>query len=198
MHKLFFMTLDQTKAKLLDAAQALVQSRGHNAYSYRDLSAEVGITTAGIHYHYRSKDDLGAAMVARYREAFNEYMARVAATQAGLKDRLVASAQIFLDSLHQGKKVCVCAALAGEFHSLPDAMKAEVHRLIEDSEGWFYRFLMEGKVHGELKAELDPKQLSALWYGTLQGSLLMARASEEHRLQSAISSLLQLTLKEPL
>src|SRR6202012_1004558 len=60
----------QTAERILDIAERLVQTRGFNNFSYADIAGELGITTASLHYHFRSKAELGQALVSRYAERF--------------------------------------------------------------------------------------------------------------------------------
>ena len=48
--------------RILDAAQALAQVRGYNGFSHADVSAELAITKASIHYHFPGKADLAEAL----------------------------------------------------------------------------------------------------------------------------------------
>src|ERR1700737_5614654 len=54
------------REQLLDHAQALLMTRGYNGFSYRDLSALVGVKTSSIHYYFPSKDDLVLEAVNAY------------------------------------------------------------------------------------------------------------------------------------
>ena len=64
------MKINSTKKELLDAASLLVQTRGYNGFSFHDLGAAVGITTASIHYHFPTKAYLGQQLVKRYTAEF--------------------------------------------------------------------------------------------------------------------------------
>ena len=164
------------KTQLLDEAQRLVQTCGHNGFSFRDLSREVGIRTASIHYHFPTKTDLAVALVRRYREALGEAMADIAVKRTSLAERLEATAKLYIDTLNNDARVCVCAALAGEYLSLPREVQIELGKLISDSEGWIVRFLAEGRSRAEITKESDPASLARLWYAALQGALLIARS----------------------
>ena len=52
-----------TRTELLIQAESLVRGRGWSGFSYADLAEAVGIRKASIHHHFRTKDDLGAALV---------------------------------------------------------------------------------------------------------------------------------------
>ena len=163
------------KARLLDAAQRLVQTCGHNGFSFRDLSREVGIRTASIHYHFPTKTDLAVALVRRYREALGAAMADIAVKKTSLAERLESTAKLYIDTLNNESRVCVCAALAGEYLSLPRKVQIELGKLISDSEAWMARFLAEGRSRAEIAKDSDPVSLARLWYAALQGALLVAR-----------------------
>ena len=54
-----------TSERVLDVAERLLQSRGFNGFSYATIAGEMGISKASLHYHYRSKAELGEALIAR-------------------------------------------------------------------------------------------------------------------------------------
>ena len=57
-----------TKTNLMDAAEQQVRQKGADGFSYADLSAQVGIRKASIHYHFPTKSDLLTAIMARYSQ----------------------------------------------------------------------------------------------------------------------------------
>ena len=58
--------LKNAKEQLLDSAESLIQTRGYNDFSFRDLAESVGISSASVHHHYRTKEALGVAVTSRY------------------------------------------------------------------------------------------------------------------------------------
>ena len=41
-----------TRDKLMDLAEELLQTVGYNAFSFHDLADRIGIKTASIHYYF--------------------------------------------------------------------------------------------------------------------------------------------------
>jgi TetR/AcrR family transcriptional regulator, transcriptional repressor for nem operon len=182
------------RTQLLNTAQRLVQTRGHNGFSFRDLSRHVGIRTASVHYHFPTKTDLAVTLVHRYREALAEAMADIAVRKATLSERLDATVRLYTDTLDNGSRICLCAALAGEYLSLPREVQGELKKLISDGERWLARFLTEGHVRGEIPKDSDPQALARLWYAALQGALLISRATSSQSLHDDAAALKKLTL----
>ncbi len=55
---------DQTRARILSVALELIADRGFAATSTREIAERLGFTKAALYYHFRTKDDLLAAIVA--------------------------------------------------------------------------------------------------------------------------------------
>ena len=186
---------DDIKTRLLDAAQLLVQTHGHNGYSYRDLATQVGIRTASIHYHFPAKTDLAVALVRRYYEFVSTAMKKIEGEHTSLAKRLEGVAAIYSGCLSANHRICVASALAAEYSSLPREVQEELNRLITDSQGWIAHFFEEGKKRGEILPARDPAALARLWYAALQGALVVARATDTTVLADVTNILEQLTIQ---
>src|SRR5580704_1742020 len=83
--------------QILDVAEALVQTRGFNAFSYADVAHELGCPKAALHYHFASKTELGEALLTRYTERFLEALTLIEATAEDGPTRLDGYANLYLD-----------------------------------------------------------------------------------------------------
>lgn len=64
--------MNDTKQKLLDAAERLFAENGYAATSLRQIISEAGVNLAAVHYHFGSKDELLDAVVLRHATPVNE------------------------------------------------------------------------------------------------------------------------------
>ena len=55
-----------TREQIMQRAEALLLQKGFNGFSYRDISAPMGVKNAAIHYHFPTKGDLGVALIEKY------------------------------------------------------------------------------------------------------------------------------------
>ena len=60
-----------TKTKILDAAEKLFGTKGFDATSLRDITAEADVNLAAVNYHFQSRDSLIDAVIARRIEPIN-------------------------------------------------------------------------------------------------------------------------------
>src|SRR6516225_2849027 len=96
-----------TATRILDVAERLVQVRGFNGFSYADIAAELGITKASLHYHYRGKAELGQALITRYGQRFAAELEAIDGTARDAPAKLSAYADLYADVL-KGRRMCLC------------------------------------------------------------------------------------------
>ncbi len=165
-----------TRNDLLDIAQHLVQERGFNAISYADLSARLGIRNASVHYHFPSKADLGVALVQRYRARLERQLAQLDTTGAPPAERLRAYLHGYRAVVHEDGRICLCAVLAGDYNTLPEAMQREVRAFFDLNERWLTQVLTEGRARGDLRYPGAPQDAASSVLATLEGAMLLARS----------------------
>ena len=165
--------------QILDAAQGMIQTRGYNGFSYADVSAEVGLRKASIHYHYPSKTDLCLALVSRYREDAGRKRAWIDGYAEGADHKLVLYAHIKRDMLRDGGRLCLCGALALDLLTLPETVHLEVRAYFAESEAWLAGVLSEGRAAGVLHFEGSVETQAQAFQSALAGAMLMARAHQD-------------------
>src|SRR3954463_4416416 len=63
----------ETRQAIIQAAADLLQKVGYRSFSFRDLAEVVGVRSASNHYHFRTKADLGVALVEWYHAQSAEH-----------------------------------------------------------------------------------------------------------------------------
>jgi TetR/AcrR family transcriptional repressor of nem operon len=163
-----------TAERILDIAERLVQTRGFNNFSYADIAAELGITTASLHYHFPGKAELGQALITRYAERFAEALSQIDRDLPDAHGRLEAYARLYADVLH-GKRMCMCGILAAEYQTLPKPMRTEVIRFFDDNQRWLAEVLTQGRADQSVAFSGSPDDVAQGILSTLEGAMLVAR-----------------------
>lgn len=166
-----------TANRLLDTAQVLVQRRGYNAFSYKDLAEEIGIRTASIHYHFKSKADLGKALVERYLDALQVTLDDIERQESTAKGQLTRFIDLYR-ATEAKSFICLCGSMASDYTTLPESVQQAVSEYLEHSEAWVARTLTEGVRTGEFFLDSDPADTAATLVASLQGGLIVSRASQ--------------------
>jgi len=185
------MTIDE----IVETALDLVQTRGYNAFSYRDLSDLVGIKTASIHYYFPTKADLGVAMMRRYREGFTRSLTEIDQATSDPEESISLYAALFEKTIKTSGKVCLGGMLASEFLSLPEKVRSEVKAFFVDNETWLTRVLRAGKKSGKFRVKMTPESLANTIVSALEGGMLAARTFHDPGRLSSVSGSIRLLLK---
>jgi AcrR family transcriptional regulator len=70
-------TGEDTRARIMTAAERLIARHGLDGVSVRDITDEAKVNSAAIHYHFRSKRGLIEAMLARWADELVESRGRM-------------------------------------------------------------------------------------------------------------------------
>jgi TetR/AcrR family transcriptional repressor of nem operon len=159
---------------ILDAAEALVQRRGFNGFSYADVAAELRVTKASIHYHFAGKADLGEALVTRYGERFGAALADIDERIADEREKLDAYAELYAGVLADDR-MCLCGMLAAEYETLPGGMQEAVAGFFTQNQRWLEAVLERGRARGTLAFAGPAADAAQLIVSGLEGAMLVAR-----------------------
>ena len=166
-----------TATRILDVAQEMVRNRGYSAFSYADISKEVGIRKASIHYHFPSKDELVKALVKRYRDRVVRACELITRSDNSLSEQMMQFAHLYRDGL-ESDQICLCAMLAADFAVLPEAVQEEIQGFFHDAETWLTTLLQEGCDAGVWNCHPSAQQEAKGLIAMFQGAQLLARSSE--------------------
>jgi TetR/AcrR family transcriptional regulator, transcriptional repressor for nem operon len=163
-----------TRSRILDVAERLVQVRGFNGFSYADVAAELSVTKASLHYHFPSKAELGEALIARYAERFAHALANIDATITLAPAKLDAYANLYAEVLRQ-ERMCLCGMLAAEYLTLPSPIRNAVIAFLNDNEAWLALVLEHGRNDGSLRFSNTAADTARSIISGLEGAMLVAR-----------------------
>lgn len=183
-----------TREEILNAAEELLQRRGYNGFSYQHIAVQLGIRNAAIHYHFPAKEDLGVALVQRYRERFAEWSAQTD-QQTSAWDRLQAYFRTYIDFLEAECKICPGGVLASEFEAIPEKMRQEARLLMREIFQWLVAVLELGREQGTLIYPGCSERKAVEIGAALQGALQVARMAGKERFHQVLEQL-SLELKQ--
>jgi len=172
-----------TRDQILDAAARLIHLRGYHGTSLDDVLRESGVGKGNFYYYFRSKEDLGFAIIDRVVERFLER------TLEPAFDDLTADpldqVRAFLDRLLevQRQRNCVGGCPMGNLASeLSDVHEGFRQRLADIFERWrvmLARTLERGRESGRLRADLDAASAAGFVVAALEGAILMAKVTKD-------------------
>lgn len=159
--------MTSTRAKILDLSAEFTRKRGFNGFSYLDLANEIGVKHAGIHYHFKTKDDLAQALVDSIRDRNGAIRDRFDEDFDDPKARLDAMVAYFASYPHDDK-FCMCGMMAAELAAFGPGVKQSLALYFKEFQNWL-------AVQFSLLKHPDPQRSALQFISGLEGSLLLAR-----------------------
>ena len=168
--------IENSKRTILNLAESLLQDRGFNGFSYANISSELGVKNAAIHYHFPSKENLACAVIQRYRDRFNLWINNARVKDLSPEEKLNWFFSIYSDYRADNGKVCLVGSLEAEFNSIPEQLQKQTESMHRELLAWLQVTLKEGRDAGVFHFNGEPANKAALILSSLQGGLQMARA----------------------
>ncbi|NEJ24132.1 hypothetical protein GR247_28830 [Rhizobium leguminosarum] len=131
----------------------------------------VGIKSASIYYHFATKAELGAAMVACYE---TRVLAAIGSSEdeRELTVKLDGIRSAFRAGLARGDGMCLCGVLATEIHSLPPLVVAATRHYFAACNEWLCQALVHAGVG-------EPSRKAFRLTALLQGAMMQAIALDD-------------------
>lgn len=177
--------------RLLDAAQALIQKKGYNGFSYDDVSRMVGLKKPSIHHYFPRKEDLGASVARRYTDRFALLLDEIDAAGSDAAQRLGLYLALFVETYGIERRICPCGILGAEMDALPPLVAEAAHRFFQLNLAWLITLLSDGREAGALSYDGPASAMAVLLLSTLEGAMVVGRGlGDDQALRQAGSALL--------
>ncbi|QDP71378.1 TetR/AcrR family transcriptional regulator [Legionella israelensis] len=166
------MNTSNTKERILTEAESLIQRKGYNAFSFKDIANAVNIKTASIHYHFPSKEDLGVEVIAWHIEKISKALLEISHDSSlSARQKLHALLDaVFLMTYNNERKMCLGGMFASDTQSLPISIQNKARKFFEVILDWIQQIL-KNSGYDTASSILFARQILSL----IEGSLLLAR-----------------------
>ena len=168
-----------TRERILDIAQNLLETRGYNAFSYQDIADELGIKKASLHYHFTTKAALGAALASRHATRTRTYLTEVDAAKLDPWQKLDAFFRPFLKLASTCERMCAGGVIAAEFPTLDIATQGHMKSFFSTMHQWLSALLEDGRNSGAFTFSGPAKVKANVMIAALEGMILLARVRQD-------------------
>jgi len=176
--------MSDTRQQIIELAMELLQQRGFNGFSYKDIAQQLGVRNAAIHYHFPNKSDLGVALAQCYQDRFRYYVKKF--EHSSYREKLEAYLSIAVSFVRQGRRVCPLGVLEAEFFTLPQAVQQAAQSLDAEMRDWLSQVLQHGREAGEFHFNGNAADKALMITAAGQGALQIARAAGDDAFYSAL------------
>lgn len=170
--------MSNTKEHIIEAASRLMHLRGFNHTSVDDILKESGVGKGNFYYYFKSKEDLGYAIIENNLERFSEHVMRKAF--GNHKDSLE-QVDDFLDiilELHRQRNCsggCPLGNMAMELSDIHEGFRKRFQVVFEGWREQLAAVLLRAKENGHLANHADPTGLAQFIIAGVEGGILLTK-----------------------
>jgi TetR/AcrR family transcriptional repressor of nem operon len=178
------------RAQIVDAATAVMTSRGFQQTSVDDVIREAGLCGKAHFYHYfKSKEELGYAVLRHQFESFADEGLGI------LRDPLVDPVERldrFLDWVVECNNDCDCSVmgpcggLAAEMARQHEGFRKQIDAVFEGWTAQLQALLWEAR--SQLCSDSDPERMARFMVATLEGAFFMSRVKQESTVLAGVAT----------
>ena len=162
-----------TREKILELGETLIRTKGYNAISYQDISSELGIKNAAIHYYFPSKKNLGTSIVKTNIQRFEEMVENMEGRGFNEWQQLEVFVKIYIKS-HREKKKCVVGSFSPDFKTLDDSTRKELRKMVGMILTWLADLLEKGRENGAFSFTDSAESKALVIFSSLVASLQLS------------------------
>lgn len=173
----------QTREAIVMAAKRLMQIKGYHATSLDDVLSESGSGKGTFYHYFRSKEDLGHAILDQIIGSFIAQTVEPCFSDPG--GRPLAQIRCFLDRVVEIQRAgncvggCPLGNLASELSDVHEGFRA---RLADVFSAWCARLteaLRQAQRRGDVGSECRPDAVAHFLVAALEGAILMTKVSKD-------------------
>lgn len=174
-----------TREAVIAAAMRLIHVHGYNAMALDDVLRESGVGKGNFYYHFKSKEDLGHAILDQIVDGFLERT--LAPCFADPDGAPLGQIRCFLDRVLEAQRErncvggCVMGNLASELSDVHEGFRTRLATLFTAWQARLATALDSARRRGELASGSDPETVASFVVAVLEGAILLAKVSKDIR-----------------
>jgi TetR/AcrR family transcriptional repressor of nem operon len=172
-----------TRDQILSAAARLIHVKGYQSTSLDDVLRESGVGKGNFYYYFRSKEDLGYAIIDRITRAFVERTLgpAFADAQADPITQIHAFLDRVLDAQRQRNCVggCVMGNLACELSDVHEGFRQRLAGIFDVWRVHLADAVGRGQFQGRIRTGTDASRVAQFLVAGLEGAILLSKVTRD-------------------
>ncbi|WP_337287636.1 TetR/AcrR family transcriptional regulator [Candidatus Methylomirabilis sp.] len=174
--------MSSTKDHIIETASRLVHLRGFNHTSIGEILEESGVGKGSFYYYFKSKEELGYAII---ESNFRRFSEEVTGKAFGNNKDALTQLHDFLDILfdiHQKRNCAGGCRLGNMAMEMSDIHEEFRRRFQEGFDGWeaqITAILRKAHINGQLADHADLPALAQFIIASVEGAILLTKVKKD-------------------
>ena len=186
-----------SKGKILHVAREQFYRSGFLATSVDDIIDRAKVSKSNFYYHFKSKEDLGLAVL---DTRCNEFENAIACTLCNDEFSPIGKLKAFLEIIteieaHHATGGCPFGNLVAEMSEHSERFRTALSNMFCRLCGILAEVIADGQQYGEIRTGIDPETAGLLIVQTIQGANLLQKCHRTHTTNGKTYNLMLTLLK---
>lgn len=165
--------MNDTKTKILDTAEDLIQHVGVNAMSYKHIAEAVGIRKASIHHHFSQKEKLVNELLERCQISYGEQYKDIVRSDENAPTKLQQLALVYERGVSAGR-ICLVGSMSSDRNTLHGDSCKILDTTIQKTITTFTEVFEQGKRESSLSFTESSEEAASAYFSFLVGAQIIA------------------------
>jgi TetR/AcrR family transcriptional repressor of nem operon len=172
-----------TRDQILDSATRLIHLQGYHCTSLDDVLRESGVGKGNFYYYFKSKEELGYAIIDRVMQGFVQRTLEPAF--ADTSGNPIAQIHAFLDRVldNQRQRNCIGGCpignLASELSDVHEGFRQRLAGIFEEWRAKLALALKRAQLGGRAREDFEPSTLAQFLVAALEGAILLTKVTKD-------------------
>jgi TetR/AcrR family transcriptional repressor of nem operon len=172
-----------TREAVIEAATRLIHLKGYQNTTLDDVLSASGVGKGNFYHYFRSKEDLGFAILDRFVDAFKERALRPAfadphaSRMTQIRDFLARVRDVQQERNCVGG--CVFGNLAAELSDVHEGFRERLAGLFAHWHEHLAEVVLDAQRRGEVTAECRPAAVAQFVVASLEGAMLLTKLTKD-------------------
>ena len=172
-----------TREAILEAASRLIHVHGYNHTSLDDVLRESGVGKGNFYYHFKSKEELGYAILDQIIASFLERT--LEPCFADPEERALSQIRCFIDRVLEAQRErncvggCPLGNLASELSDVHEGFRARLASVFSTWRERLTLVLRRAQSGGEVSAACRPEAVADFLVASLEGAILLTKLTKD-------------------
>jgi TetR/AcrR family transcriptional regulator, transcriptional repressor for nem operon len=184
----YYETMENRKKQIVDLAIKLIQQKGYVAFSYDDISKQLGVTKASIHYHFEKKEDLGVAVTERLLIRLQNSLLLIKNSSVSAEEKLNQFIQQQAERF-ECTEICPISSLQTDFESLPNIVQKKIEEVSRLELTVMKEIVTEAQIEKIINGSEDAHMIAVMILSSVKGALLYRRVLGDDVLAEVLKQL---------
>ncbi len=172
---------ENTRDKLIATSIQIMAVKGFNNTGIAEILTQVNVPKGSFYHYFKSKDDLGFAIIDQYGQQLRESLAaHLESADGSAMERLQSYFTMILGYFEGNFGLCNCLLgnLGQELAMQNTAMREAIFVHYRAVENIIADCLKQAKTEGELTSNLDEQVLAKMFFASWEGCLVRAKLEQ--------------------